>query len=215
MGERKILATMGLGAHAALLAVTLPSFERFADLHGYEIRIPEGDPAPQRRHKHWAKIAFMNELLPECDVLFWIDSDAAIVDPSVDIADALPRSKFLGLVEHHYGGQSVPNTGVMVVRGGRRGRSFFEEVWGHTEYLETRWHDNAAVLTMLGYSFDMEANPMRCGPGRPTRWLRRTHFLGNEWNSLPEAAAASPRIMHVTGSFPFDERLERLRSGLS
>ena len=215
MGERKILATMGLGSHAAFLDVTLPSFERFAELHGYEVRIPEGDPAPERRHKHWAKIAFMNELLPQCDLLFWIDSDAAIVDPSVDIADALPRSKFLGLVEHHYLGQSVPNTGVMIVRGDRRGRRFFEEVWGHTEFLETRWHDNAAVLTMLGYSFDMDANPPPCGPGRTTRWLRRTQFLGNEWNSLPEDMAESPRILHVTGTYAFDDRLDRLRAALA
>jgi galactosyl transferase GMA12/MNN10 family len=215
MGDRKVLATMGLGRHEEFLEVTLPSFERYAALHGYELHMPDSDPAPERRHKHWGKVAFINRLLPTCDLLFWIDSDAAIVDPSVDIATELPRNKFFGLVEHHYDGQSVPNTGVMVVRGGRRGRKFFHEMWEHTEFLETRWHDNAAALTMLGYSFDPEATPMYCRPDHSTPWLRRTQFLGIEWNSMPQDTADSPRILHVTGAFAFEDRLERLRSALS
>lgn len=214
MGGRKIMATMGLGRHRELLEVTQPSFERYATIHGYELQIPEADPAPERRHKQWSKVAFINSLLPTCDLLFWIDADAAIVDPSVDIATALPRRRFLGLTEHRYDGQSVPNTGVMIVRGGSLGRQFFEEVWDHTEYLETRWHDNAAVLTMFGYAFDPEASPMYCRPGPVTPWRRRTYFLGNEWNSLPQDMAPSPRILHVTGSFAFEERLERLRGAL-
>jgi hypothetical protein len=215
MSPSKVLATMGLGRHEELLAVTRPSFERYAALHGYDLRIPETDPAPERKHKHWSKVAFINQLLPTCDLLVWIDADAAIVDPSVDIATALPRRRFLGLVEHHYDGQCVPNTGVMVVRSGRRGRRFFEEMWDMTQYLETRWHDNAAVLEMFGYEFDPEATPMYCRPGRSTPWLRRTQFLGNEWNSLPQDMAAAPRIFHVTGAYPFEERVERLRAALS
>jgi hypothetical protein len=215
MAERRILASMGLGRHAELLEVTLPSYRRFAELHGYEVAIPDEDPAPERRHKQWSKVPFIRRLLPTCDVLLWIDSDAAIVDPSVDIADALQPRKFLGLVEHRYDGQSVPNTGVMVVRGGRRGEQFFEEVWGHTEFLETHWHDNAAVLTMLGYAFDPVAQPMYCRPERSTRWRRHTEFLGNEWNSMPQDMAAHPRILHVTGAYPFEERLERLRAALA
>jgi galactosyl transferase GMA12/MNN10 family len=212
---RKILATMGLGRHRELLAVTQPSFEAYAALHGYELRIPESDPAPERGHKQWSKVAFINELLPSCDLLFWIDCDAAIVDPSVDIATELRRLKFFGIVEHHYDGQLVPNTGVMVVRSGRRARRFFHDMWGHTEFLETRWHDNAAVLKMFGYSFDPEATPMYCRPGDSTLWLRQTRFLGNEWNSVPQDMASAPRILHVTGAFSFDERLERLRNALS
>ena len=215
MASRKILATMGLGRHQELLDVTRPSFERYATLHGYEVAVPEEDPAPERRHKHWAKVAFINRLLPTCDFLFWVDSDAAIVDPSVDIADVLHPRSFFGIVEHHYDGQSVPNTGVMVVRNSGRGRRFFQEMWTHTEFLETRWHDNAAVLTMFGYSFDPEATPMYCRPGRSTAWLRRSQFLGNEWNSLPQDMAESPRILHVTGTYPFEERLRRLRDAVS
>ena len=214
MAERKILATMGLGRHQELLDVTLPSYRRFAERHGYELAVADEDPAPERRHKQWSKVPFIRRLLPTCDVLLWIDSDAGIVDPSVDIASVLPRGKFLGLVEHHYDGQSVPNTGVMVVRSGRRAERFFAEVWGHTEFLETRWHDNAAALTMLGYSFDPDATPMYCRPGRSTRWRRHTGFLGHEWNSLPQDMADRPRILHVTGAYPFEERVARLRDAL-
>jgi hypothetical protein len=102
-----------------------------------------------------------------------------------------------------------------VVRNGRRGRKFFQEIWDHTEFLETHWHDNAAVLKMFGYSFDPEASPMYCRPGRSTSWLRNSQFLDLEWNSLPQDMAASPRVLHVTGYFPFDERVERLRRAVS
>ena len=164
----KILATMGIGKHEEFLAVTRPSFERYAAIHGYELRMPEVDPAPERNHKQWAKVAFINQLLPTCDFLFWIDADAAIVDYSVDIAEELPRRQFLGVVEHRYDGQRVPNTGVMAVRSGRFARRFFHEMWDHTQYLETRWHDNAAALEMFGYEFDPEAKPMYCRPRRDT-----------------------------------------------
>lgn len=205
---------MGLGRHEELLAVTRPSFERYAALHGYELRVPDCDPAPERKHKQWAKVAFINQLLPTCDFLFWIDSDAAIVDCSVDIADALPRNRFLGLVEHRYGGQRVPNTGVMAVRSDRYARRFFKEMWNYTQYLETRWHDNAAALEMLGYEFDPEAKPMYCHPVSSTSWLKRTQFLGHEWNSVPQDMAPAPRILHVTATYSFEERVERLRGNL-
>jgi hypothetical protein len=211
----KILATMGLGRHEELLAVTRPTFERYAALHGYELHIPDRDYAPERRHKQWSKVGYINRILPTCNQLLWIDCDAAILDFSVDIASLLPRRRFLGLVEHRYDGQFVPNTGVMIVRSGRRARRFFAEVWDRTQYLETRWHDNAAALELFGYEFDPEASPMYCHPGFSTPWLLRTQFLSNEWNSVPVDMADSPRILHVTGASTFEERVERLRAAVS
>lgn len=210
----KILATMGIGKCEEMLAVTRPSFERYAALHGYELRVPDIDPAPERSHKQWAKVAFINQLLPTCDFLLWIDSDAAIVNHSVDIADELPRGQFLGMLEHRYDGQQIPNTGVMAVRSGRHARRFFKEMWGHTQYLETRWHDNAAALEMFGYEFEPEAEPMYCRPGKSTPWLQRTHFFGNEWNSLSQDMAPAPHIVHVTGTYAFEERVKRLSEAL-
>src|SRR5271165_4519657 len=95
--RRKVVASLGLGRHAQLLELTRPSFERYADRHGYELSVPTTDPAPERRHKHWAKIALINRLLPECDLLLWVDADAAIVDSSVDIEEAMPEPSRLGL----------------------------------------------------------------------------------------------------------------------
>jgi hypothetical protein len=80
-----------------------------------------------------------------------------------------------------------------------------------TQYLETKWHDNAAALVLLGYEFDFDVDPAWCRPGRSTRWRRRTAFLGKEWNSLAEDPAASPRIVHVTGSATMEDRLAALR----
>ena len=201
--------------HEEYLALTRPTLENYAARHGYELRIPVSDPAPERAHKQWSKVAFINQLLPTCDLLVWIDADAAITDDSIDIATVLPRRRFLGLVEHHYDGQDVPNTGVMVVRAGRRARLFFDEMWGMTQYLETGWHDNAAALEMFGYEFDPAATPMYCHPGRSTSWRRRVQFLGNEWNSIPQDMAPAPRIVHVTGAQSHEKRPELLRAALS
>ncbi len=214
MAWRKILLSLGLGKHRDLLALSGPTLEHFADRHGYELVIPTRDPAPERRHKQWAKVALVDEYLPACDLLCWIDADAAVVDHSKDLVDDLPDESFLGLVEHRYGSQAVPNTGVMVIRSCRSSRRFFEKVWSMTQFLETRWHDNAAVLELLGYRFDMESSPPRCGPGRSTRWLRNTFFLDREWNSIPEDTATRPRIVHATGSLAFEERFAWLAAAI-
>jgi hypothetical protein len=213
VARSRILASLGLGRHEELLHITRPSFERYAARHGYELCIPFDDPAPERAHKQWAKVALIRRLLPQCDTLVWVDSDAVVVDDSVDIAHAIGRSprRFLGLVEHRYDGQLVPNTGVMVIRSCRSSQRFFDAVWDKNQYLETRWHDNAAVLELMGYEFDPEASPMYCRPGRPTRWGRRVEFMDIEWNSVPCHMAASPRIFHVTGATPWEERRARLQ----
>ena len=215
MPATKYLVTVATGSHRAFLDVTRPVLEDYASRHGYELVVPEEDPAPERTNKQWGKIACIRGLLPSCELLFWIDADAVIVDPTADIADALPRRRFLGLVEHHFLGQSVPNTGVMVVRSGRRADRFFEELWGKTAYLEHKWGDNAAVLELLGYDFDADAVPLACARARPTAWRRRVHFLDLAWNAMPVDMAPQPHIVHFTGAFSHEERLERLRAAVT
>ena len=212
MAGRRVLATMGLGRHEELLEIALPSFEAYASRHGYEICLPEGDPAPDRSHKQWAKVAFLNQLLPECEMVVWVDSDAVIVDPTWDMADELPASASLGLVDHHYGGQSVPNTGVMAIRGGAWAEEFFAEVWACTQYLETPWYDNAAVLHLMGYRLDLEGDNRECLAGPPTRWSGGIHLMDLAWNSIPEDPAPEPRIVHVTTAHSWETRLEALRA---
>jgi hypothetical protein len=208
----KVLATVATGLHCDYLAATRPALEEYARKYDYELVVPEEDPAPERKNKQWSKIALIRTLLPDCDALVWIDSDAVIVDSSVDILSALSPRKSLGIVEHHYDGQLVPNTGVIVVRSGRIARQFFDEMWNMTKYLEHGWGDNAATLEMLGYRFDREAIPMVCQPERRTRWRRRVQFLDREWNSIPQDMSPHPHIVHITSSFSHQERLDRLQS---
>ena len=190
---------------------TRSTFERYAACHGYEVRVPEVDPVPEHQHKHWGKVAFINQLLPECDELLWIDADAAIVDDSVDLASVLAPRQFLGLVEHRYDGQLVPNTGVMIVRSGALARRFFEEIWraarvSRDSMARQRSRTRAARLRVRH-----GRHTGRCQPGRSTRWRRRTELLGNEWNSIPQDMADRPRIVHVTSTYPHEYRLEWLR----
>ena len=144
----RLLVTVVVGSHEEFLAITRPSYEGFATGTAMSC----GRKRTTRRQtgkQDVEKIAYIRDLLPDCDELLWIDSDAAIVDMSGDIALDVPRRRFLSLVEHHYRGQHVPNTGVMFIRSGARADRFFREMWDMTDYLDHgvggQWGDTRDV----------------------------------------------------------------------
>jgi hypothetical protein len=227
---RKVLCSIGHGAHAPLLALSRPTFERYAERHGYALEIrDEVDPS---RPAAWSKIALLLELVPNYELLVWIDADALVVDPELDIADALPTGRELGLVRHRRGGQLVPNTGVMVLRGGLFAQELLGQVWDRTELLAHPWWENAALMRVLGYSLPpslesglrgrlhriagqalgRELRPAR--PRRPSPFLERTAFLSTEWNSIWGDAAEHPRIVHFLGT-PVAQRLNGMTALLA
>jgi hypothetical protein len=191
----KALVSIGVGQQRALLAVARRTFAPYAHRHGYDLllhtEIPNvGRPAP------WAKIALLRDLLRHYELLLWLDADTMVVDQSIDIASELEPAKFLYLVEHRYDRTQMPNSGVMLVRGGDEGEAFLEEVWAQTQFLTHKWWENAAICHVLGYELD----PPR--PARQTEFLKGTKFISPRWNSIPDAPAAQPRIRHYPGYSP-------------
>ncbi len=193
MTVRKVLCSIGAGPHGELLDVSGATFELFARRHGYDLDLRRelGEPA---RPASWSKVPLFLELLRTYDLVLWVDADAAIVDPTEDIADALDDRQLMAMVAHEYGGQVVPNCGVWVLRRDRSVRRLLEQVWARTEYINHEWWENAALLDELGYRL-----APRVEVARRSRMRDRILFLDGSWNSIEAAPASHPRINHYPG----------------
>ncbi len=206
---RKVLCSIGVGAHADLMALARPMYETYARLHGYDLVLVE-QPMVLDRPAAWHKVLLIRQLMDRYNLIVWIDSDAMIVDPTVDIANAISRDHFLWIVEHHVPGLELPliNSGVMAIWTSPQAVLFFEEVWGMTEFIYHPWWEQAAMMSLLGY------DPCLFALGseyqvHTTEWFGEMGRLSTEWNSMNEDPHPSPRIVHFPG-MPFRERLEKM-----
>lgn len=191
--ERKVLCSIGAGAHADLLAITGPTFATYARRHGYDLDVRTELLAPDRPAS-WSKVRLIQELLGRYDLVMWVDADAAILDTRQDIVEPL-GSKRVAMTAHTTPeGEHIPNCGVLAVRSHRDVRAFLRKVWKQTQFIEHKWWENAAWLTLLGYELEPTVRLVD-----PTRMHKRTAFLSNEWNSVPVDSAERPRILHCAG----------------
>lgn len=207
----RVLCSIGAGAHEELLAHSGATFELYAARHGYDLDL-RTELLAADRPASWSKVLLVRELLERYRTVFWVDADAAIVDPARDVTDELAPRAFLGLVAHRYGGQQIPNCGVMVVRRSRAARRLLDRMWARAGRREHPWWENAALLDLLGYEIPddprlPDAPPVRLV--RPHRWLRRITFLDVAWNSIAAHEAEAPRIRHYPGR-SHEHRLARL-----
>ncbi len=203
--RRKVLCSIGAGAHEELLALSGQTFKIYAERHGYDLVLETSLLEPQRPAA-WSKVRLLQQMLQRYDTVFWVDSDAAIVDVSRDIADEVGR-KYLGLIAHRYEGQVIPNTGVLLLNRGRRAEQLLEATWDATQWIDHPWWENAAILDLMGHEVGDGPGPVVLT--QPTAYYRKARFLGNEWNSIMVDEAAHPRIRHYPGRSQ-EFRLEHL-----
>jgi hypothetical protein len=202
---RRAVCTAATGPHLALFEVTGPPLERYADRHGYEFVVSH-ERLDWGRPPAWDKVLLLHALVAEYDLVVWVDADALVLDDAPDIASAARANRFLHLVEHRSAAGRTPNTGVLVLRGGRESIRFLERVWAQRRFINDRWWENAAVNHLLGYRHLPYAGGWRV---RPSAWRARIGLLDRAWNSIPEDAADHPYIVHFPG-IPLHERLRRL-----
>lgn len=203
---RKALCSFAVGSHVELQRIARETLETYAQRHGYDLHLVDRSPAPERPAS-WSKIPLVRELLTDYDVVFWVDADAIIVDPSVDVASVIEPGKFLYIVEHTIGPQHIPNMGVFLVQAGEPTQRLFDEVWRKAEFTNHPWWEQAAVLQLLGY------NLHPCGLRQPTALYRRVKFIDRAWNSVPLDASPAPFVKHYAG-VPHAERLALMRQDL-
>jgi hypothetical protein len=190
---RKTIVSLGVGPQARLLALAARSFKPYARRHGYELRLHTELVDPSRPAP-WSKIVLLRELAADYDVLLWLDADLVIVDNSTDITCELENGRFLYMVEHQTKAGRMPNSGVMLLRGGAATADFLDDVYEQDDLIDHQWWENAAICRLLGYRLDPP------GPAAPTPLLTdHTKFISPRWNSIPDSRARDPRIRHYPG----------------
>lgn len=190
-----MIVSLGTGAQERLLAIARRSFEPYARRHGYELDLrthaPDGPrPTP------WKKVPILREAVERYELVVWLDADVVIVDGRADIADELEDGRFLYLAEHRKDGSRMPNTGVMMMRGGEQAARFLDELWALDRYTNHMWWENAAACELLGYELD----PPR--PARSTPLLEQTKLISPRWNSIVGDGVRGVRIRHFAGYKP-------------
>jgi hypothetical protein len=189
----KVIVSLGSGPQSRLLRIAARSFRRYAHRHGYELAL-HTETVDATRPAPWSKVVLLRELAARHELLLWLDADLVIVNGSLDIAGELEEGRFLYMVEHQTKAGRMPNSGVMLLRGGDETIAFLDEVHAQTDLVSHRWWENAAICRLLGYRLD----PV--GLDTPTRLLTEyTKLISPRWNSIPDAPAAHPYIRHYPG----------------
>jgi hypothetical protein len=190
---RKVIVSLGTGRQSRLLAIAARSFRRYAARHDYELAL-HTDTVDPTRPAPWSKVMLLRELAATHDLLLWLDADLVIVDDSLDIASELEDGRFLYMVEHHTKEGRMPNSGVMLLRGGADTIVFLDDVYAQQDLINHRWWENAAICRLLGYRLD----PIELESPTPLL-TERTKLISPRWNSIPDAPAPNPRIRHYPG----------------
>lgn len=189
----RAIVTLATGPHQALLEIALPTFDRFAQLHGYEVMVADvDDPTP--RPPSWMKVPALLAALELHDEALWLDADTVIVDPELDLP--VPGDDFWwqANVRHHTADGEVPNCGVWMVR--KPMIPYLQRAWSMSQHRDHPWWEQGAICELLGYS--PNTRPLFQGP--PTTLYDHTWWLEPAWNVHvnDSQVVEHPRIQHAT-----------------
>jgi len=192
---RKALVTFASGPAARLLAIAFPTFHDYAQRHGYEIVVGTADSYD--RPPAWGKIPLFRRLLEAYDFVLWIDADAIILDPSLDIETVIPKNAYQAFayttIWPELGGQGYPCTGVWALRAGERAQRFLAAVWEQHDLVDQHPWEQAAAMRLLGWTGEFPHQK-----ASDSDWDEGTFVLDEEWDMLPflPIGYAPGRIRH-------------------
>ena len=175
--HKRALATIGTGPMEPVLALAAVTFRAYADRHGYDLVI--GDGESEGRPPSWGKVLLICDLLDRYEEVLWVDSDAIILDGRTDIADAVPAEAYLAVARPQNpwpGGIRMLNFGVFLIRG-ECGRQLLRLVWNREQWIDHGTWEQRAVLDVLG--FDEQGVVVT-----ESEWRTGVHWLPDEWNTL-------------------------------
>jgi hypothetical protein len=119
------LVTMYSGTHARLEAFTRPALERYARRHGFGFFL--ADPV-DGHPPSWGKVAALQRLLVDHEVVVWVDADALIFDHAPDLAEWLPKTASQAFAQDRLLEFRI-NTWLWVARRGPSTSRFLDDVW--------------------------------------------------------------------------------------
>jgi len=196
----KTIITSYAGDAAPLRSVALPTVERYAADHGYDL---VEAVKPEGLAPHWGKVVALRDAVRTSDFAVWIDGDAAFLDGAPDLADCLPGDTFQGFAHHPL----LPfklNSWLWVLRSGERSEDFLSEVWDR----RTSAVPGAQPLDLAAIQSTLARSP----------WLGQTHVFA-DWSQSTDLAQGVERYaVHLGGDQAFglsySERARRLHLAL-
>ncbi|HEX6781572.1 MAG TPA: hypothetical protein VF125_06010 [Solirubrobacterales bacterium] len=196
----KTIITSYAGDAAPLRSVALPTVERYAATHGYDV---VEAVQPEGLAPHWAKVDALRDALRTNELSVWIDGDAAFLPGAPDLADCLPPHAFQGFAHHPMLPYEL-NSWLWVLRASGPAHDFLAEVWKRRRRSDAPvGHDLAAIQATLGRS----------------PWLGQTHVLRNWSQSTDETRGVERYAHHIGGDQAFGlsyaERARRLHAAIA
>lgn len=189
---RKLLITYADGNAAEQMAgYSIPSFEKYAKLHGYEFKIIK---RYSDLHPAWEKVFAFQDYLQNYDVVLWIDIDAIIVKFDKDILSVFTETiAFQALAVE----PDKPNTGVWIMRKCDQSFKFLDYLIDISGSFQTPCWEQDAVRLLLGY-YELD-------------YSRNTLLLQEKWNSIHNSVPPEETVIyHFAGRSDW-EKIEGLR----
>ena len=145
-----------IGPFADMLRLTYQRHAAYAWAHNMEYWAVAGSLKPDLWPGGWGKIWLLRMMLEQgYKHVFWIDTDAAIVDGEADLRDGLPEGKLVGAVEHWapdwFPNLDIPrhyNVGVLFLRNAPRTIDFLDE-WLARYPGAQRWLEQGSFNEMV------------------------------------------------------------------
>lgn len=206
--EKTLVTAAGPNMMSVLEEFSLPTFERFAQEHRYDVEVTElyddslARKDAQAKEARWQKINIVRKALSNSALVVWLDADVLIKRFDEDIADNLSEVSYQGLVLHDVPAENRinPNTGVWVMRQCVESFDFLDAV-EEVGMISNRWADQAAVMQALGWPMGDERHHGTYMPTESNKFLRGTDWLPTSWNQPycenrpnPEAYVGRPVV---------------------
>ncbi|MGE7903199.1 hypothetical protein ACQKNS_02160 [Peribacillus sp. NPDC094092] len=164
-------------------------------------------PLDSTRPAPWGKIIIIKKLLNFYKTVIWIDSDALIYNPTIDIRGDINTNYPMQLVTHNNINPIFPNTGVWVVQKDSRSNDLLDAIWQQTHTINSAWWEQHALIELIGYRNPFLGEPKYEGTTKYSDWVGT---LDLKWNSRHGDSSENPVIFHFPG-FPYEQRLELMQ----
>jgi hypothetical protein len=216
--KKAIVTAAGPNMMPLLENYALPTFERFADEHGYSVCVKklENDDrdrnGTQARTARWMKFSLLRNALSDYSIAVWLDADVMIRRTDEDVADNLHPDGFqaLSLEQVPSEKRTNPNTGVWVMRSCQKAFDFLDAAEAAGEQ-PGKWMDQAAVMKALDWEMGEDHDYRWARPGRGNDYMQGTTWLPTGWNQPylersnnreaceGRAIVAEPHAIHYMG----------------